>query len=92
MFSTDNGMNSLQRLILAVLLVLVMFGFAGHLSTSANTLYHATPESTCALHAGFLAPVLLSFFLVLARDLSIITLNISQALRVLAKIPPPPTI
>ena len=84
-------MNNLYRLMLAVLLVLVMFGFAGHLVTAANPLHHATPESTCALHTGFLAPMLLAFFLVPARDLPIFSPDVFEILRVLAKIPRPPT-
>lgn len=45
-----------QRLSLLFLLLLLLFGLAGHLFTPANSMQHAISESACALHAGIMFP------------------------------------
>jgi len=92
MFSTDNGMNTFHRLILAVLLVLVVVGLAGHILAPGAGYQHAASESTCTLHTGFLAPVFQASYGIEAYGLSIFSQGAPHALGLIAKIPHPPTI
>lgn len=46
----------LRRLSLALLLVLLLFGLAGHLILPTSNIHHNAPESTCAIHNGMIQP------------------------------------
>jgi hypothetical protein len=85
-------MNRLQQLSLAILLVLVVFGFAGHLLAPAGGIHHPAPESACVFHAGCLAPVFQVFGAIKPCSLPILSQDTACALRVTAKIPHPPTV
>jgi hypothetical protein len=88
----SNRLNRLQRLSLAILLVLVVFGFAGHLLAPAGGIHHPAPESACVFHAGCLAPVFQVSGAIKLPDLPISSQATARALCVTAKIPHPPTV
>ncbi len=82
----------LQRLILAILLVLVVFGLAGHLLAPAAGIHQAVSEATCAFHVGCLAPVFPASDAIKPRDLPILSQGAARALCMTTKIPHPPTV
>jgi len=46
-------MNNFRRLSLAILLVLLLVGIAGHLLVPVGGSHHALSESMCLIHQGF---------------------------------------
>lgn len=81
----------LRRLSLALLLVLLLFGLAGHLILPASNVHHTAPESTCAIHNGMIQPNGLKS---LAHESAIIVggkQDSTNALCLSAKIYHPPT-
>ena len=55
-FYTDSIVNTLRRLTLGFLLILLLFGVAGHLLAPAGGMQHIQSESTCAFHLGINLP------------------------------------
>jgi|GEM_PF-2122711 len=49
--------NTLQRLTLAFLLILLLIGIAGHLVAPASGSHHFLSETNCAFHHGMNVPV-----------------------------------
>ena len=49
--------NTLRRLALFFLLILLLIGFAGHLLAPAGGTQYVQSESTCAFHQGINLPV-----------------------------------
>ena len=88
----DNGMKRLHRLALAILLVLMVVGFAGHLLELGVGYHHAASEAACAYHTGFLAPVFQASYGIEAYGLSIFSQGAPHAVCLTAKIHHPPTI
>jgi hypothetical protein len=48
--------NTVQRVLLTLLLLLILFGMAGHWVNTAKITAHASSESVCVIHAGILLP------------------------------------
>ncbi len=84
-------MKRIHRLTLAVLLVLVVVGWAGHLLAPGDGYHHAAFETTCAYHASFLTPIFPTSCVIEVYGLPIFSQDAPHALSLITKIPHPPT-
>jgi len=48
--------NTIHRVVLTLLLLLILIGMAGHWANTAKITAHASSESVCVIHAGILLP------------------------------------
>ncbi len=48
--------NTVHRVVLTLLLLLILVGMAGHWMNTATNTVHAATESVCVIHAGILLP------------------------------------
>jgi len=48
--------STVKRVLLTILLLLILFGMAGHWVNTAKITAHASSESVCVIHAGILLP------------------------------------
>jgi len=51
-------MSMVKQHILIIMLAVLLIGLAGHAFAPDSKVYHAVSESTCAFHAGILAPAI----------------------------------